>query len=110
MGIKLANNAYAVLATSITSSDTAVTLLSGQGARFPSLSVGDYFYATLVDPYNNFEIIKVTARTDDVLTVERAKEGTTARAFATNDRLEVRITAQTFIDVVNEAVAAALNS
>jgi hypothetical protein len=102
MGIKLSNNANATLAAGINSSATSITLTSGQGARFPSLSGGDYFYATLVDTSNNLEIVKCTARSTDVLTVVRAQESTTARAYSTGDRIEIRLTAQTFIDAVNE--------
>ena len=49
MGIKVANNANATLAASITNSATSITVTSGQGARFPTLSAGDYFYATLIE-------------------------------------------------------------
>lgn len=98
MGIKVANNANATLAASITSSATSITVTSGQGARFPTLSAGDYFYATLIDVSNNLEIVKVTARSTDVLTIVRAQESTTARAYSTGDRIELRLTAQTFID------------
>ena len=98
MGIKLTNNANATLASGINSSATSITLTSGQGARFPTLTASDYFYATLVDTSNNLEIVKCTARSTDVLTVVRAQETTTARAYSTGDRIEIRLTAQTFID------------
>jgi hypothetical protein len=98
MGIKLANNANATLAAGINSSATSITVTTGQGARFPTLSVGDYFFATLIDTSNNLEIVKVTARSTDVLTVTRAQESTTARAYSAGDRIELRLTAQTFTD------------
>jgi len=98
MGIKVANNAFGTLAASITNSDTSITLTTGQGARFPSLGAGDYFYATLIDTSNNLEIVKCTARSTDVLTVTRAQEATTARAYDVGDRIEIRITAATFED------------
>lgn len=98
MGIKFANGGYATLASSITNSDTSITLTTGQGARFPSLSGGDYFYATLIDTSNNLEIVKCTARSTDVLTVTRAQESTTARAYSAGDRIELRITAQGLSD------------
>lgn len=101
MGIKLTNNAFGTLAAGINSSATSITLTSGQGARFPTLSAGDYFYATLVDTSNNLEIVKCTARSTDVLTVVRAQESTTARAYNTGDRIEIRLTAATFLDAVN---------
>ena len=98
MGIKLTNNAFGTLASGINSSATSITLTSGQGARFPTLAAGDYFYATLIDTSNNLEIVKCTARSTDVLTVTRAQESTTARSYSTGDRIEIRLTAQTFID------------
>jgi hypothetical protein len=101
MGIKLSNNAFGTLAASINSSATSITLTTGQGARFPTLAGGDYFYATLVDTSNNLEIVKCTARSTDVLTVVRAQESTTARAYNTGDRIEIRITAATFVDATS---------
>jgi len=100
MGIKFANSAFATLAAGINSSVTSITLTTGQGARFPSLAGGDYFFATLIDTSNNLEIVKCTARSTDVLTVVRGQESTTARAFSTGDRIELRITAQGLVDAV----------
>ena len=62
MGIKFTNNAFGTLNAGITNSATSITLASGQGARFPTLSTDDYFYATLIDTSNNLEIVKCTAR------------------------------------------------
>ena len=101
MGIKFANSAFATLAAGINSSVTSITLTTGQGARFPSLAGGDYFFATLIDTSNNLEIVKCTARATDVLTVVRGQESTTARAFATGDRIELRVTAQGIVDSSN---------
>jgi hypothetical protein len=98
MGIKFANSAFATLAAGINSSVTSITLTTGQGARFPSLAGGDYFFATLIDTSNNLEIVKCTARATDVLTVVRGQESTTARSFATGDRIELRVTAQGLVD------------
>jgi hypothetical protein len=100
MGIKFANSAFATLASGINNSATSITLTTGQGARFPSLSAGDFFYATLIDTSNNLEIIKCTARSTDVLTVTRAEESTTARAFSAGDRIELRVTAAGFSEMV----------
>jgi len=101
MGIKFANSAFATLAAGINSSATSITLTTGQGARFPSLAGGDYFFATLIDTSNNLEIVKCTARSTDVLTVVRGQESTTARSFATGDRIELRVTAQGLVDSSN---------
>ena len=103
MGIKIANNAFGTLNAGITSSDTAIILQAGEGARFPTLTAGDYFYATLIDTSNNLEIVKVTARSTDTMTVERGADSTTARAFSTNDRFELRPTAALFNEKANDA-------
>ena len=107
MSVKFANNAHSTLASSITTSATSITVASGQGARFPSLSSGEHFYATLIDTSNNLEIVKVTARSTDVLTATRAQESTSARAFASGDRIELRVTAQGLVDATSlDAVVA----
>lgn len=101
MGVRLANNAFGTLANNILASDTTITLTAGHGARFPALSSGQWFYATLVNASNELEIVKVTARSGDVLTVQRAQDGTTARAYAIADRLELRPVAAVFNDKVD---------
>jgi len=92
-GLLFTNNASAALASSITTSSTTITVTTGAGAQFPAITGGNYFYATLTDSSNNLEIVKVTARTTDVLTVVRAQESTTARAYAAADKIELRVTA-----------------
>ena len=103
MGVKVTNNAFGTLSAGINASDTTITLDSGQGARFPTLGAGDYFYGTLVDTSNNIEIIKVTARSTDSMTVTRAQDDTTATAFAIGDRFELRPVAALFEDIIANA-------
>lgn len=105
--VLFSNNASADLAASITSSATTITLVTGAGSLFPAISGGNFFYATLTDSSNNLEIVKVTARASDVLTVVRAQEGTTARAYAAADKVELRVTAAALTDYVSLAIAAA---
>lgn len=90
MGLKVANNAYSTLASGITDSATSISVQTGHGARFPTLGGSDYFYATLIDTSNNLEIVKCTARSTDTLTVVRGQDGTTARAYVSGDRIEMR--------------------
>ena len=88
------NNASTLLASSITSSATTLTVTTGQGSQFPSPTGSDYFMATLQSITNsNCEIVKCTARSGDVLTIVRAQESTTAYAFNANDVIELRVTA-----------------
>ena len=101
MGLKVTNNAFGTLNAGINSSVTTIVLSAGEGARFPTLTASDYFYATLIDTSNNLEIVKVTARSTDTMTVVRAQDNTTARAFSTNDRFELRPTAALFNELSN---------
>lgn len=107
MGVKVTNNAFGTISAGINSSATTVTLDSGQGARFPTLGGSDHFYGTLIDTSNNVEIIKVTARSSDSMTVTRAQDNTSARAFSIGDRFELRPVAKLFEDILTEAVPAA---
>lgn len=93
MGLKFANNAKSTLFVGINDSITTIVLQSGHGARFPVLGGGDYFYATLEDTATNSirEIVKVTGRTDDTLTVERAKDDTIALSWLAGDKIEMRV-------------------
>lgn len=100
MPSKFTNNAFGTLASSITNTATTITLTSGNGSRFPSLSAGEFFYATLIDSSNNLEIVQVTARATDALTVVRGQDGSTARAYAAGDRIELRPVAAALTNMV----------
>lgn len=93
MALKLTNNASSTLAGSIDALATSISVASGAGSKFPSLGAGDWFPLTLVDGAGNYEIVKCTARTGDVMTVTRAQEGTSAAAFAAGSRVDLRMTA-----------------
>jgi hypothetical protein len=94
MAIVLKNNAVTTTVGDLSSIGTSLTVASGTGALFPILGTGDYFFATLQSVTNNFEVIKVTARTDDVMTIVRGQEGTLGIPFLANSRLELRVTVQ----------------
>ena len=100
MPIKLANNASGTLATAISASDIGAVLTTGDGAEFPVLTAGDYFYATITSTAGTQEIVKATARSGDSLTIVRAQEGTTAQSFAAGARFELRVTAQSILDAI----------
>src|SRR6267142_3540147 len=102
--IKVANNAKSVLASSITNIATSATVAAGEGDRFPVLGASEYFYATLEDSSTNKEIVKVTARTADTMTITRAQQGTTAISFAATSAFELRPTRDTFIEHISQTV------
>jgi hypothetical protein len=94
------NNAFSTLASGINDSVTALTVASSDGALFPNPTGGNYFYATLIDTSGNIEIIKCTTRSTDAFSViVREQEGTTARAFSTADRVELRLTAASLTEL-----------
>lgn len=96
-----ANNARSELAQPISAGATSITLTSTTGARFPAVNLGgDYFLLTLYNLVGNvetdIEIVRVISRVNDVLTVQRAQEGTTAKAYLAGAKAELRITADSF--------------
>mgnify|MGYP000670994584 CR=1 FL=1 len=67
--VRFSNNAVSNLAANLTLSGTSLSLTSGDGAKFPTLSAGQYFMATLVKADGSTEVVKVTARSTDTLTI-----------------------------------------
>lgn len=98
MGVKVTNNAATTITADLSSTALSLTVATGTGVLFPVLGAGDYFYATLVNTSGNFEVVKVTARTDDVMTIVRAQEGTLALPFPNNSRFELRVTAASVLE------------
>lgn len=101
MGIKFSNNASANIIQDLTSTATSVSVTVGKGDLFPSITEGDYFYATLAGN-NGLEIVKVTNRVNDTMTIVRAQDNTTALSFDTGDLFELRIVAADFNDTFSE--------
>ena len=91
MSIRFANNAATTLSSGINASATSIPLTDG--SAFPALGPSDdYAYITIADS-NNTEIVKATSRSGNTLTVIRAQDGTTANAFASGEKVELRVTA-----------------
>ena len=86
------NNAATTLASGINNSVTSLTVASATGGLFPSPTGTDYFYVTLENTAGTVrEIVKVTARSTDTFTITRAQDGTSASAFSTGDKVELRL-------------------
>lgn len=100
MPVILKNNAFSTLATGITTSDTGIVVASG--SQFPAITAGEYFYATLVSQAGTTEIIKVTARVGNSMTVVRAQDGSTAASFQAGTLVEMRVNAASMTDLVDE--------
>lgn len=95
------NNAASTLASGINDIVTSLTVAAGQGALFPSPTGSNYFYCTLADAATGLviEIVKVTSRSTDTFTIARAQQGTSAAAFLSGDRVELRPTATGFTEL-----------
>ncbi len=107
MGIekqKFSNNAATVLSDAITNVDTSISVVNG--SVFPSLSTDEYFYLTMIGydvngNENAWEIVKVAARSVNLLTVVRGQDGTTAQSWPQATRVELRLNAGTMSEIVS---------
>ena len=92
-----ANNATTTTRGHTSVAATSITVEDSTG--FPSPSGGDWFIATLDGGGNYVEIVRVTAVVGNVWTIVRAQEGTTAKLWQPNSRIECRVTAGSLVQV-----------
>lgn len=94
------NNAQSTLASAILAGATTVSVAAGDGDLFPAIDAADddWFPLTLVALDGaTYEVLKATARVDDVITVERGQENTPAALdFATGSIVSLRMTSAAF--------------
>jgi len=88
-----ANNFSTNLDGAISNSDTSFDLISVTG--FPSVGAGVTCNITVQDG-STIEIMSVTARSSNTITVTRAQEGTSAASFPDLALVEIRATAASF--------------
>ncbi len=103
MGVLLKNNAAATTAIAADSSSSVIVLNAGNGANFPVIASGDYYYLTIANGSSAPEIVKCTSRSGDILTVQRGQEGTAAQSIPAGTRVELRVTAASILDAISEA-------
>ena len=108
---QVANFAVGRLLTGITAAATSAVLESGQGTRFPDPTSGEYnvviwdrLYNSAAEAYRAgaAEIVRVTAKSTDTLTITRAQESTSAVALNTSGHeydVELAATAKIFTDL-----------
>ena len=88
------NNAATYLAFGITNTATTMQVSANAGSLFPNPTGGDYFYVSLISLSGPIiEIVKCTARSGDVFTIERGQEGTSPQYWNMGDNVQLRITA-----------------
>ena len=109
MAILYSNNAASTLTGGITDTATSLTVSTSSGAEFPDPGVGDHFYVTLIgEDEGAAEIVKVTARTGDTMTIIRGVDGTAASAFNAGDKVELRMTKALMDDIQEDAADEAM--
>jgi len=101
MTVLLPNNAATTLATATIASETALVVTDG--SVFPTPGASEHFYVTLASTEGVLEIVKVTARSGNILTAIRGAEGTTPNSFAAGSRVEARVTGQGVKDAALDA-------
>lgn len=90
------NNVATALVGDLAAGDGVLTVANG--AALPTPAAGEFFLLTLIllDTNGNevdWEIIKVTARSGNTLTIDRHQEGTSAREWLDGTLVEARLTA-----------------
>ena len=107
----MADQLFVNNATTTTRGHTSVaatTIVVNDSTGFPSPTAGDWFIATLDGGGNYVEIVRVTAVVGNVWTVIRAQEGTEAKLWQPNSRIECRVTAGSLVQVNQNSLRADL--
>jgi hypothetical protein len=102
MRLQFANNASTLLADPVSNSATECSLASGGGAEFPTLASDQAFYATFIDAATglNTEIVLVTGiEGDNITSMLRGQDGTTAQAWLAGDHFEMLCNAATMREI-----------
>jgi hypothetical protein len=107
--IQFTNFARSTLAVGAAGGAVTLTLAAGTGSRFPALSGAQYFYLTLENASLVREIVRVTARSGDTLTVVRAQDNTTAQTWNAGDVASLRLNAKAIEEAVTGTLLAANN-
>jgi hypothetical protein len=85
-----------VTAPSPASSGTSLVITTGEGVLFPTVPFNAIVWPVGESPiYTNSEIVTVTVKSTDTLTIVRSQEATNARNIVIGDRIAASITAYT---------------
>ncbi len=101
------NNSNGILASDINDTQTTITMVTGQGANFPSITApNEIFFITLQNYAAQLvEICRVTDRAGDVFTVVRGQDGTLAQSWAAaTTAIQLRVTRETLEAFVQKGV------
>lgn len=102
------NFAYSAVVAAPNPSDTGVSLTvrAGEGALFPTPPFNAVGWpADRIPLVSNAEIVRVTAIADDVFTITRHQEGSTAQNIAVGYQIAASLTAKTITDIESAVLA-----
>lgn len=96
---------FATTTTASVLTAVATSITVADGSKFPSLAVGDYFYAVIQDFYDRrvVEVVKVVGVSGNELSVERGQDGTASRVFSAGAYVELRLTVRTFAEFIAQS-------
>ncbi|QDP53699.1 MAG: putative tail fiber protein [Prokaryotic dsDNA virus sp.] len=101
--VKVSNNSKGTLAGGVSANQGTLSLLGGEGSKFPTVTNGEYFYITVTSSAlsTNTEIMRVTDRIADTLTVKQANGSARNlnNTFSAGDSVELRTTANAVNDL-----------
>lgn len=103
-----ANFAISAVATapSPANSGTSLIVTAGHGTRFPTAPFNAVVWPSGSSPDpSNAEIVRVTARSTDTLTITRAQESSSARTIVVGDQIAAGITRKTVSDIEDRITA-----
>lgn len=103
--VRALNDAAGALNASVTTGATSITLQAGQGALFPQITGGDWFYVTVTTSGGVKEVMKCTSITADTLTVTRGVDGTSAQAFVAGNPVNLMFNAAILSDLQAQIAA-----
>ena len=89
------------------SSDNTIFIIDTDNDKFPAPVVGsEYFLATLENVQTKeWEIVSVSNRVGNQLTVTRGQEGSAIKAFPLGSKIQVRVTKETLERLYNQSAA-----
>jgi len=103
------NNAATYLAQPLggTTGDSQIFIIPTDAHKFPEPIFGSEFYVGTLENVQTkeWEIVRVTRRINDQLTVIRGQEGSTIREFPVGTKFQVRVTKETLERLYNQASA-----
>lgn len=103
---KFANLGHGYLAQNIDTEETQIYVENMEGT--PSISTGEFFVATIFTVNSNYgsniEIVKVVQTDGNYWTVERNQEETSAKEHPQGSRIELRLTADSIVQVYREGI------